>query len=184
MFCANCGKQIEGNFCPQCGKSVAQISDAIPSNEVDQALRADSDILAIKEFTISAGALAINRERQIISKVNVGNGQITVTNYFKTSQRPPNTVTTFGKGDIISIDFKRIPLIRTIEKIRYVIAGLMVASVYITAEGFILGLMLAAFNYLFSLNTTMIIQLKTGEKVKIIYAVKADTDELYNYLKS
>lgn len=169
MFCGKCGKEFEGKFCPACGQASAP-----PETPV---------VTTVQRCTIAAGALALNGQRQKTTLIEIDGNAVTWTNYLKTMNAPPKSINHFNKQDIAGITFTKTPVTTITDKIRYGFSAVLIIIAFLTIPALaVVGIALAGLTCLGSLYSTMVVQLKNGQKMKAYYISKSDTDEAYNAL--
>ncbi|MEM1486370.1 hypothetical protein V6615_16135 [Oscillospiraceae bacterium PP1C4] len=158
MICASCSQEVQSKFCPYCGEQ-APWSIGIESIH--------------EKFEVPSGF----GFRCRVTAVELTNGQFEATNYYSDKSSKVITKTLFTKNNIASVYYKRMPIITKTDIVRYIVAIFMCFL-----PSFCLGLLVALFTYFYSLSKGILIELHSGQKVRIYYKNEQDMGRLYELL--
>ncbi|WP_349945220.1 zinc ribbon domain-containing protein [Lacrimispora sp. BS-2] len=178
MYCSNCGKKYDGSFCPDCG-TPAQTGDQSKMIEEDSVFIPQSEQVNTLVYKLTAGALAINGERQLTTVFEVTGNEVTATSYRKTTKASPVSSLIFNKQEIGSVVYKKTSLLTKLEKVQ--IAGLSVTTLlgFVIPPLLIVGPAAIALIVFTSRKKTMIISLKSGTSIKAYYMEQEEADIVY-----
>lgn len=181
MYCSNCGEKYEGNFCPKCGTPA--LKERPKSNDIDRHYSTfENKNNEIQIYKLSAGRMALNGERQLVTEFQVRGDEITAISYRKTSKSTPFSSSIFRKKDINNVAFQKTGYYTTLDKINIVMISFVTLLGFFLPYLFIAGPLSIILIYLRAQKETMVITLNNGTKIKAFYRSQEDTREIYYIL--
>lgn len=198
-FCSKCGSEIldvlkntcessetvreeNENDCGVCRDEFAH-DESKNSNSNDAAVNYEE---IKKEIKVEAGATAFNGERQLISIFNFDNTGVQSRHYMRTTQSKPKFTYSFKKSSVSMLERKKTPIFSIVDKLRLVVSAIFILLGFLwfiaTWPFLLIGVVFGGTTYLTRRWPTLIIQLKTGEKIKVYYENDEDIAELSRML--
>lgn len=184
MYCSNCGKQYEGSFCPECGTSSQEVQLKNDNMEKKVFMSANSENEP-SIYKLSAGRIASNGERNLVTQFQVRGDQITTTSYKRTSENKPFSSYTFYKKNVKRVFFT----VKHTTEGKIGIAAFCLAIFlscfffpYWIIKGPLCIFLIIIYRYLE--KNTMIITLDSGVKIRAYYTKWTETTDIYRILTS
>ncbi|MGF7009844.1 hypothetical protein M2146_000355 [Lachnospiraceae bacterium PF1-22] len=172
MYCTNCGNEVNGKFCTQCGANIslgetheiAPHEPNIPSTD-PKTMYSDN----AKVLEVNAGEITLSGQTRFTTTIIIENNNVTVRKYMNTKSYSEPRDYVFNINNITGLRRKKVGVPRKIHKIRYAVAALLVVFTFTGFYWLIAGIALAVFNYINSCYLAIEIRLNTGNNIDVYY---------------
>ncbi len=181
MYCGNCGRQYEGNFCPECGTPSKKI-ELKNENEEKRFPASESNESRPLVYKLSAGWRALNGERKLVTEFQVNGDEIIAISYRKTSKSEPFSSYTFHKRNIKSVAYDTAYYFNILNIVTLIVFGLITILGIFIPGLFIMGPLCMLIVCRYSWYDTMVVTLDNGVQVKAFYREQTETAEIYRIL--
>lgn len=174
MFCKNCGTKIEENalFCKKCGISLDQNNDNLSSNE------------NVKINEIDKETYVLSYNKGIVSVFDISGDNVVLSQYTNSMKSNPKNVYEFKKHNISKIKYTRGVRPSILSKIRVTLAVFFLIVSIILFPVFIFSIPYGLFVFLIDTIKCIKINLKSGQKIKVFYAVKSEASDVADKIVS
>lgn len=181
MYCSNCGKEYSGSFCPECGTPAQGINKKMDCKEINNYIIPDGE-KDIEIYKLSAGPLAINGERQLVTVFEIKGDEIAARSYRRTTQSSPASSCVFHKQEVGNIIYKKTSYYSKLDKASFV--GLTITTIlgFLIPPLLLAGPLAIILTVLRGRKNTMVIALKNGTHINAFYTDQNEVSAIYNIL--